>query len=119
MPALKDNWYIEKGATFRKRYQLGTGTEDNFTPLDLTGRTARCMLRKSLFGEVIQELTTENGGITLGGVDGYVDIFISAEDTTALPGDECVHDIELVNGSDVDRILEGEDELSPEVTRDD
>lgn len=116
MPAVKDKWYIEKGATFRKAYIYAQGDEENNTPIDLTGYTARAKIRPSYAKAAIVELTTENGGITLGGAAGTVDVVIEAPVTTDLPGLAALYDLELVNGTEVIRMVEGEVELSKEVT---
>ena len=69
-------------------------------------------------GEVIADLTTENGGLVIYGIEGKVSIHITSSQTEAFSFEDAVYDIELValNG-DVDRFLEGSVRLSPEVTR--
>lgn len=118
MPAVKDKWYIEKGATFHKQYIYAQGTEESNTPIDITGYTARAKIRPSYAKAAIVELTTENGGITLGGAAGTVTVLIEASVTETLPGLAAIYDLELVNGTEVIRLVEGEVELSKEVTYD-
>lgn len=67
---------------------------------------------------VLLELTTENGGITLGGALGTVDLYIPASTTTAITWEDGVYDIEFVfpNG-DVLRKIYGVVVVSQEVTR--
>lgn len=63
-------------------------------------------------------LTTENGGISLGGVAGTVTINLSPIETAALTWKSAVYDLEIVFGNgDVRRLLAGSVSVSPEVTR--
>jgi hypothetical protein len=65
----------------------------------------------------IVSLTTANGGITLGGADGTIEIIISAANTALLTSSG-VYDLEIVSDAGVvSRVLQGEWRLSPEVTR--
>lgn len=132
--------HIQQGATFHRRLRWGsypypvrrcgeqivradTGRPANaadFVPIDLTGCTARMQVRSEVESpDVLIELTTENGRITLGGVDGTVDLLISAADTAAIDWDGGVFDLEIVHpGGQVTRLAEGSVSVSPEVTRD-
>lgn len=108
---------IDQGATLRLVFTWKTGATQ--IPVDLTGYTGRMQIRSDISSpDIIKDLTTENGGITLGGVDGKIMLYISALDTATFDFESAVYDIELIaaNG-DVIRILEGEVTLSPEVTR--
>ncbi len=88
-------------------------------PVDLTGFTARMQIRESLESTTtLEELTTENGGITLGGTAGTVALLISATDTAALDFSTAVYDLELISGAGiVTRLLYGDITLAEEVTR--
>jgi hypothetical protein len=67
---------------------------------------------------VLKELTTANGGITLGGAAGTIDLFISATDTAGFAWESGVYDIELIQpNGEVQRKIEGAVVVSPEVTR--
>lgn len=89
------------------------------TPIDLTGYTARMQIRSDVDSDtVLVSLTTENGGITLGGTDGTVTLLISATATAALTWDEGVYDLELVSSGGVaTRLVSGRIAVSDEVTR--
>lgn len=95
-----------------------------FLPWDLTGYTARMQVRKYVeSATTIAELTTQNLSsfrITLGDPDpddGTISLFIRAEDTRQITSSG-VYDIEIISPTnEVDRILQGEFVLSPEVTR--
>jgi len=117
MPAGKHDIYIEQGATWS--LPLVWKTIDG-TPIDISGFTARMHIRKKITDAVfVVDLTTENGGITLGGTEGTIDLFISALDSAAIAIKDGVYDLELVSGGGiVTRLLEGKATVSPEVTRD-
>ena len=116
MPAGKYDLYIEQGTTWSLPL-LWKAMDD--TPQDLTGFTARMHIRKKITDAAYEvELTTENGGIILGGVDGTINLFMSATSTTAIDIKDGVYDLELVSGGGiVKRLLEGKATISPEVTR--
>lgn len=88
-------------------------------PIDLTGCTARLQVRAEVGSPtVLLTLTTENGGITLGGVSGTVDLLSAPSETATMQWDGGVWDLEIVHpGGDVTRLAEGTMSVSPEVTR--
>lgn len=64
------------------------------------------------------ELTTENGGITLGGAAGTITVTASATAMAAVASGKYRYDLEVVSsGGVVTRLLEGVFVVSPEVTR--
>lgn len=105
---------IEQGATFNLDllYQDEAGN-----PVNLAGMTARMQLRRQFnSADTIVSLTTENGRISIVAAEGKISLLISAADTTPLTGTG-VYDLELTNGSVVNRILEGSFKICLEVTR--
>lgn len=111
---------IYQGATFRKR--LRWTNKATGTPLDLTGCKARMQVRAEVEStEVLLELTTENGGITLGGTAGTIDFYVGATATAAFTWTSGVFDLEIVHPGalpdDVTRLAQGPVSVSPEVTR--
>jgi len=116
MPAGKHNIYIEQGATWSLPLRWQDADE---VPIDLTGFTARMHIRKKVTDPAYEiELTTEDGGITLGGVDGTINLFIGAADTSLIDIKTGAYDLELVSpGGVVTRLLEGAVTVSFEVTR--
>lgn len=108
---------IYQGATWRLSLTWKTG--DPATAVNLTGCTARMQIRSSVTSPTeLLELTTENGGITLGGVVGTIVILIEPSDTVGQAWRTGVYDLEIIFGSgDVRRLLEGSAALMPEVTR--
>lgn len=114
MAAANYDFEIEQGATEVRTFTWKTS---DGTPLNLTGYTARMQIRPSVSSsEITLELTTENGGIALGGALGTVVVTMSATQTSAMsrPG---VYDLELVNGPVVTRFIQGGVTVSREVTR--
>lgn len=107
---------IDQGATFQL---LITWNDPSGNPIDLTGYTARMQIRPEVTSStVILEMTTENGGITLGGVAGTISLTKSATDTAAVTADSGVYDLELATADGiVTRLIQGSVVFNPEVTR--
>ena len=107
------NILIESGATFNRTLTVySTGT----TPLNLTGKTLRGQLRKNL-ADATPAGTFEFVIANQGTNPGVATWSMSATNTALLPGQTLRYDVELVDGSTVTRILEGEAFVSGEVTR--
>jgi hypothetical protein len=110
------NITVEVGATFRLNVTWKDGNGD---PIDLTGYEARMQFRKKFSSTTtIMSFTSGAGTIVLGGADGTVAVKGIATLTETITDKFGVYDLELIapNG-DVDRILKGEVEFDPEVTR--
>lgn len=113
----KHNLFVYRGATFSEQIEW---KDENGLAIDLTGFTARMHMRDTLEATTpFLTLTTENGGITLGGTAGTVNLLASATATSAISATSGVYDLELVagDGVTVTRLLEGLVTISPEVTR--
>lgn len=108
---------LHQGSTHRETFTWQTGAPP--APVDLTGCTARMQVRATVNSPAkLLELTTENGGITLGGTAGTIAIVVAASATAGQAWREGVYDLEIVfGGGDVRRLLSGAVTLSPEVTR--
>jgi hypothetical protein len=107
---------IEQGSTF----SLPLTWKDALGSLvNLTGYTARLYVREEVESPApFITLTTENGGITLGGAAGTITLLMSATTTAALAQTKGVYDLELISGSGVvTRLLEGIVVIRKEVTR--
>jgi hypothetical protein len=111
----KYNIICPQGSTFSQQLTYSIDA----TPINLTGYTARMQVReKHTSTKKDLTLTTENGGITLGGAAGTIHLDISATTTAALHAKEYVYDLELVSSSNlVMRLIEGKFIVTPEVTR--
>jgi len=108
------NFTINQGETFSK---LITWRDSAGDLINLTGYTARMDLRrKPTDAASLLSLTTANSRITLGGAAGTITLLVSAADTALLSG-TYVYDLELVNGSVVKRLLQGQIEIDLEVTK--
>lgn len=107
---------IYQGATFSRILTWKDGNED---PVDITGFTARMQIRESVdAADPFLSLTTENGGIALGGAAGTITLTISSTGTAALSQSSGVYDLEMIDGDGiVSRLLEGSVLISREVTR--
>jgi hypothetical protein len=86
-------------------------------PVNLTGYAARMQVKEKYSSTVKQlDLTTSNGGITLGGALGTITINATATQTSTIVPKEYIYDLELVYISTVNRIIEGKFIVTPEVT---
>lgn len=110
------NLVIYQGATLSQQF---IWQDSNETPVNLGGYTARMMARATVGAPTpFITLTTENGGIALGGALGTVTLNMSAAATAALTETAGVYDIELVSaGGVVTRFVQGNVIISREVTR--
>jgi len=98
-------------------YTSGGVVEYN-QPVSLSGRTARMQIRPKLGSTtVLEELTTEDGDITLDDTEHTITIEVSAEKTAAFTFTAAVYSIEIIDGTDVEEILQGNITLDREVTR--
>ena len=110
----KYNFVCPQGSTFAE--QLTWSIDDS--PVDLDTYTARMQVREKYTStQKILDLTTENGGITLGGSNGTIDINVGADTSSAIVAKTYVYDLELISSSTVTRLLEGNFIVTPEVTR--
>lgn len=93
-------------------------TDPTYLNWDLTGYRARMQVRKYLESATpMITLTTENERILLGGEEGTIQLMIRAEDTATIQFSG-VYDLEIISPSnEVDRVLQGNFNLSHEVTR--
>ena len=90
--------------------------------MDLSLRTARMQVRATVDDPVVLlELTTEDGGLTLGGAAGTVDLLVEADASAAFTWTKGKYDLEIVDESrtppEVVRVVKGRITVDPEVTR--
>lgn len=110
------NLKVSRGATFRHRF---VWQDDKSRPINLTGYTAKLQIREQpISPEFEAELTTENGGIVLGGRLGTISLYLSSANTESLTSTKMVYDLKLraTNGDDI-RLVQGQIVVSQEVTR--
>lgn len=110
------NLVIYQGATFSQTF---VWKDPSNNPINLAGYTARMMVRTHIDATApFITLTTENGGIALGGSAGTVVLSMTAAQTTAVTESIGVYDLELVaTGGAVTRFLQGIVTISREITR--
>jgi hypothetical protein len=105
----------DQGATYS---QVFTWKDSNGDPVSLVGWTGRMQVRSRVpSATTVLDLTTANGGVTLGGAAGTVTISVSAADMADVDAGVYTYDIELVNGSTVERLVMGTFTVRGEVTR--
>lgn len=115
MAAGNYDFYIEQGATFNQTFIWKDSTG---ALVNLTGYTARMQVRQTVANDtVLLSLTTENGRISLGGSAGTIALTLDAATSAGITFARGVYDLELVHGGVVTRLLEGQVDVSKEVTR--
>ncbi len=109
------NFTIDQGATFTRHITIKNSDE---TPYVLTNYTARMHIRREITdANILINLTTENGGLTINETAGTIDIYISDEVTSTLTRDG-VYDLEIASSfGEVFRVIQGVVRLNLEVTR--
>ena len=108
------NFLCPQGSTFSRR--LTYKIDD--IPVNLTGYSSRLQVRETHYDtETIASLVS-GSGITLGGSAGTIDILIAASATALFDAGTWVYDLEIesTNGT-IDRLVEGNFIVTPEVTR--
>ena len=116
MAAATYNFVIEQGTTLAKTLIWNSSTG---TPVNLTGYTARMQVRQSVTSSVVLlELTSAAGTIVLTPLTWTIVLNFPAATTAAIIWRHGKYDLELVasNGT-VTRLIEGQIDISPEVTR--
>lgn len=107
---------INQGATFRHKFIWKDGKG---RAINLTGYIARLQARETIESDTaILTLTTENGGVVLGGSAGTISLYLSDEATALITTKKLVYDLELeAPNGDVVRPVSGSISVSFEVTR--
>lgn len=98
----------QQGATFAREITL---RDENNAIIDLTGFTGRMQVRVS------PSATEIAATVTVSIASNVITMSLTALQTEALPAWNYYYDLELVNGSSIERLLEGRFEVTPEVTR--
>ena len=103
-----------QGSTFKRTL---TYTLDD-TPIDLSGYSARLQVREAYYSaNTLISISTGNG-ISISGPSGVITLNIDDLVTASVPAGVHVYDLEIESPSgDVDRLIEGEFRVTPEVTR--
>jgi len=115
MAAKTYNISAEQGATFERSILY---TDIAGTPIDLTGFTAAMQVRdKAETSVFVLELTTGNSMIALGGALGTIVLTVAAANMINVPAGRFVYDLELYDGANTKRLIEGSFNVKAEVTR--
>lgn len=116
MPAASYDFDIEQGATLIKQFVWKDSTG---TPVNLTGFIANMQVRQSASSpDVLLALSTTTGGITITPLLGKITLTFTATMTAAIAWRRGKYDLELTsNDGTVTRLIEGEINVSKEVTR--
>jgi hypothetical protein len=129
MAAGRYSFVIEQGATTNINVQWNDADD---TPISLEGCHARMHIRPDInSSDILLSLTSSLNpnttcldGLLLSGSDGItlvqsgsIGIVISAYSSSILNFNEAYYDLEIVNGCEVTRLLEGKVKLSKNVTR--
>jgi hypothetical protein len=126
MAAGKYSFIIEQGATTNLNVQW---TNNSGSVVDLTGYQARMQIRPGIeasdvYISLSSSLQPDGTGLNLSGSNGEtpvqsgsIGIYISAYSSSLLNFTEAFYDLEMINGIEVTRLLEGKVRLSKNVTR--
>jgi hypothetical protein len=108
---------IYQGADFERVLTWSLG--EPAALVDLSGYSARMQLRTyTASPEVVAELTTSNGRISLGGTAGTIALNLTAAQTETLTPNQYAYDLEVIAPDGfVTRLVEGFVNVDPEVTR--
>jgi hypothetical protein len=87
-------------------------------PLNITGYTAKMQMRSYPdSATAVLTLTTENGGIAITGATGNISLHATATQTGAINQGPYDYDLEIYQGSSVTRVIQGQIDVSAQVTR--
>ncbi len=110
------NFIFRQDADFRFVYAL---KNSDGSPIDNTGWDIRMQMRAMVSGSVLDELTTANGKITLGGATGVVTLLYPKATIATLAWLEALYDIrETPPGGDTRYLFAGAISVVKMVTRD-
>ena len=125
MAAGKYNLLIEQGATYQVEIQY---KDSAGVAVDLTGYSGKLQIRPSIGSPIAyiclsSSLQPDGTGLNFSGsygttppTSGSIGIYISAISSSLLTFDTGVYDLEITSGSFTTRLLQGNVQLSKEVT---
>ena len=108
--AIYSNLTIDQGSTFKANIDV---TDSDGNALNLAGYTVAGQLRKNFNSSTAVDFTASVTNAT----DGTIQISLSATQTNSLKAGRYVYDVEITTGSEVTRVIEGQIEVTPGVTR--
>jgi hypothetical protein len=108
------NFTIDQGSTWTLQLVYN---DPNGDPINLTGYTAKMQVRRKFdSATAVLTLSTSNGGISITGATGTINLIATDEQTGAIEGGLYVYDLELENGGAITRLIQGQVTVSPQVT---
>lgn len=105
---------IPQGATFTQDFLY---LNPDKTPINLTGYSARMMIRECYESPTPILSLTEGSGIVTTPLLGKVTVTLTAAQTAAIAAGGYVYDIELENAPTVIRLIQGKVSINAEVTK--
>lgn len=108
--ATKANLVIDQGSTFSSDLTL---TDENGDPLTLNGYTANSQIRKWYSSTNASATFTTS----INTVSAVITLSLTANQTSNLVAGRYVYDVEISDGAEVSRIVEGIVTVTPQVTR--
>ena len=114
--AVSKNFEVDQNATFI--FEVQYTLEDEVTPIDITGASAKMQVRDTQGGSKLAfTLTSPTGGITIGGPEGTLTVKMTPTQTNKLFYPKSSYDIMIIdsNGNKI-KLLEGFMTLSRSVT---
>lgn len=115
--AVTYNGVIDQGADWFLTFYY---KQPDGSPVNITNYTSALQLRTSpLAKTAVLTLTTENGGITITGNQGRLDIHATAEQTASITNGKYSYDLEITEPANdvVTRLAQGTMEVSANTTR--
>lgn len=108
--AVKSNFVVDQGSVFHAEIFL---TDENKAPFDLDGYQAASQIRKTYSSpSAIAVYDT-----TVNTATSSIVLHLAADVTSTIPQGRYVYDVEVTDGLETLRVLEGIVTVSPEVTR--
>jgi hypothetical protein len=108
------NFTLDQGSTWTLQIVY---KDSNGTPINLTNYTAEMQVRRKFDSDTpVLTLSTSNGGITIVGATGTLNLIATDEQAAIDPG-LYVYDLELSTGGVRTRLIQGTVTVSGEVTR--
>lgn len=110
--AVYANLNIDQGSDFQTTI---TVEGSNGLPFDLTGYSARGQIRRNYTSTTAYNFTATITDPT----DGEINIFLDHSVSAAMKAGRYLYDVEIVqtSSSDITRVIEGQVEINPRITR--
>jgi hypothetical protein len=105
----------DQGSTLERTFVYRDASKN---PINNSGWSARMQVRASFKSDAaVLDLSTDNGGIVLGGANGEIYVVASASAMAQLKAGNMVYDIELITPTTVMKPVRGNFTVRPEVTQ--